>query len=350
MATIRKRGSKWQAQIRRLGHRPITKTLLTRDDALRWSRAEERRLDLGETIHTQSAEKQLQTLTDLIARYEREVSCHKRSKSEEFHFRQMIRHSIGKLSIAKLTPSAVAGYRDHRLKTVSGSTVRKELALLGHVLKIARNEWGVPHLGDPVKPVAKPSPSRGRDRRLSPEEVTTIQQSLQRMRNPLIKETFAFALATGMRRGEVLSLLWLHVDTANKTALLPMTKNGNKRTVPLSPEALAVLDRLAKTRQSGTEDTPLPLNGRVFPLTPNAVRLAWDRMTKRAKIKDLRFHDLRHEAISRFFEMGLSVPEVALISGHKDTRMLFRYTHLRAEDIANKLTVLKKKINYDIMA
>ena len=72
-------------------------------------------------------------------------------------------------------------------------------------------------------------------------------------------------------------------------------------------------------------------------MSANAVRLAWERLKNKANIKDLHFHDLRHEAISRFFEKGLSIPEVALISGHKDVRMLFRYTHLKAEDVLNKL-------------
>ena len=76
----------------------------------------------------------------------------------------------------------------------------------------------------------------------------------------------------------------------------------------------------------------------MFPITANALRLAWERLRRRAEITNLHFHDLRHEAISRFFERGLSVPEVALISGHRDYRMLFRYTHLRAEDVAKKLT------------
>ena len=74
-----------------------------------------------------------------------------------------------------------------------------------------------------------------------------------------------------------------------------------------------------------------------FPVTPNGLRLAWDRLRSRAGLYDLRFHDLRHEAISRFFELGLNTPEVAVISGHKDPRMLFRYTHLRAVDLVNRL-------------
>ena len=74
-----------------------------------------------------------------------------------------------------------------------------------------------------------------------------------------------------------------------------------------------------------------------FPITDNAFRLSWDKLKKRAAISDLKFHDLRHDAISRFFEAGLSLVEVATISGHKDPKMLFRYTHLKAEEIAAKL-------------
>jgi integrase len=80
-----------------------------------------------------------------------------------------------------------------------------------------------------------------------------------------------------------------------------------------------------------------PSSERVLPITENAAKMSWKRLAKRARLENLRFHDLRHEAISRFFEKGLNVPEVALISGHRDPRMLFRYTHPRAEDVAAKL-------------
>jgi integrase len=75
----------------------------------------------------------------------------------------------------------------------------------------------------------------------------------------------------------------------------------------------------------------------VFPVTPHAVRLAWERLRRRAGLEDLRLHDLRHEAVSRFFECRLTVPGVALISGHRDPRMLSRYTHLKPEKVAEKL-------------
>ena len=104
-----------------------------------------------------------------------------------------------------------------------------------------------------------------------------------------------------------------------------MTKNGSGRRVPLTDRAVQILTSL---RREG---------GLVFPVTSKALQIAWRRLARRAGIEDLRFHDLRHEAISRLFERGLNVPEVAVMSGHRDPRMLFRYTHPRPEDIARKL-------------
>jgi integrase len=143
-----------------------------------------------------------------------------------------------------------------------------------------------------------------------------------------------FALETGMRRGEMLSLTWRNVDLDQGLAYLKETKNGEERTVPLSPSARDLLLSMAKTGY------------RVFPASPNAVRLAWERMKRSAGIEDLRFHDLRHEAISRFFEAGLSLPEVALISGHKDARMLTRYAHFTAKSVAKKLTSFSTELAY----
>ena len=127
------------------------------------------------------------------------------------------------------------------------------------------------------------------------------------------------AIETAMRRGEILNIKQEHIR--GQTLLIPQTKNGNSRTIPLTKRAIYILS-----------NTELPLA-----YTPNALRLSWERLKKKGDIKDLHFHDLRHEAISRLFEKGLNIPEVALISGHKDVRMLFRYTQLKAEDILTKL-------------
>jgi integrase len=125
----------------------------------------------------------------------------------------------------------------------------------------------------------------------------------------------------------MLDLGWLHIDFDRQTALLPITKNGSTRELLLSHKALNVL-----RRQKARNDTSTP-----FPVNANAFRMAWDRLRARADLSDLRFHDFRHEAISRFFEMGLNMPEVAVILGHRDPRMLSRYTHLRAESLLPKI-------------
>ena len=110
-------------------------------------------------------------------------------------------------------------------------------------------------------------------------------------------------------------------DIGSQILTINQTKNGHPRTIPLTKRALYILG-----------NTQLP-----FPMSANAVRLSWDSLKKKGNINDLHLHDLLHEAISRFFEKGLSIPEVALISGHRDYKMLFRYIHLKAEYILRKL-------------
>ena len=138
-----------------------------------------------------------------------------------------------------------------------------------------------------------------------------------------------FAIETGMRMGEMLSLEWRYVDMAQRVATLPDTKTGDARQVPLSTAAIAELSALPRHIK----------NGRVFWTWSRADSLenAWRRAVKAAGIEDLRFHDLRHEAVSRLFELGLNPMEVAAISGHKTLQMLKRYTHLRAAELALKI-------------
>jgi integrase len=158
-----------------------------------------------------------------------------------------------------------------------------------------------------------------------------LQESLEKTKHKTLSNIVRFAIHTGMRRSEILLIRWADVDRQAHTVHVADTKNGTSRTVPLSPSAIAVMPHRASGRDEGE---------RLFPMSANALRLAWERLKRRAGIRDLRFHDLRHEAISRFFEMGLSIPEVGLISGHRDVRMLLRYTHLRPTDVALKLNSL----------
>jgi integrase len=168
---------------------------------------------------------------------------------------------------------------------------------------------------NPFKGVTATKTDFARDRRLSDGDQKALFEALGKCRNRLLGGVIRFAIATGMRRGELLNARWkdLHWDLA--TLHIPLTKTGHPRTIPLTTEAKQVLVELAIV-WTGSDS--------IFPTTARAIALVWKRLTKRAGIVDLHFHDLRHEAVSRFFEKGLSIPEVALISGHKDPRMLFR--------------------------
>jgi len=326
MATIRKRGSRWEAQVRIKGYPSFTKTFTARADAVAWAKEKERVIERAE-VPVSVRDLKGQTVGDLLNRYEEEVIPFKRGGDRErFKLRVIRRHAIAEADLSKLSALAVSHFRDERLKVVTTGTVRRELAILRHCLEVARKEWGIPLPSNPVAAIRLPSPGKARDKRLSPEVVGAFWKAVDRVRAWYAKPLIILAIETGMRRGELLSLTWSNVDLVRRLAYLPKTKNGLPRMVPLTPKAIETLISLKRRDEE-----------KVFPVSPYAVRQTWQRLLERAKIKDLRFHDLRHEAISRLFEAGLSVPEVALVSGHKDTRMLFRYTHLHPEAVAKKL-------------
>lgn len=206
---------------------------------------------------------------------------------------------------------------------MQGASVVRELRTLSAVLIHARKEWCVT-VANPVADIKQPAQGTKRERRLAPSEESRLLAELA----PQYRHVVRFALETAMRRGEVLALHWEHVDLTKRVALLPITKNGEARRVPLSTGALAVLREAGQVRA---------LDGRVFPIPAQSLAHAWGAACARAAIDDLHFHDLRHEAVSRLFERGLSMMEVASISGHKTLSMLQRYTHLRAEDLAAKM-------------
>ena len=227
----------------------------------------------------------------------------------------------------------MAAYRDDRLKAdYSANTVRLELAIISHLFEIARKEWGMEGLTNPVKAIRMPSPPAGRDRRLGPGELEKLLESSSEELSQVIR----FALETAMRRGELAGMTWEMVDLKKRTVTLPDTKNGQKRIVPLSAEAVAILKDRLSTRQ---------IDGEVWNIRLDAITQDFARACRNAGISGLHFHDLRHEATSRFFEFGLDAPKVKEITGHKTYSMLARYTHLKAEDIAIELDNLKKKIN-----
>ena len=325
MASIRRRGATWQVQVRRQGLRPLTRTFRLKRDAELWGRQREAELDRGDLPVDHRTLRSLR-LANLLERYRDTVTPRKRGAVQErYKLRVLLAHPIAQQSLERLSAAEVAAYRDERLSVVTAGTVRRELAVLRHCLEIARNEWGIGLPGNPLRQLELPPPSRGRERRATLQELTALLSACRYNRSAWLPALIQLAVETGMRRGELLAMRWSDVDLKARKVHVTRTKNGYPRTVPLSTYACQTL---ANAPQSGD---------RVFPVSANAVRLAWERLKRRAGVNGLRFHDLRHEAISRFFERGLNVPEVALISGHRDVRMLLRYTHPMNKNIWKKL-------------
>lgn len=269
------------------------------------------------------------TFRDVIERYLREVAPSKRGgRIEEYHLRRIRRHPITDKSVRRLKPADLGAYRDLRLTEIGPGTVRKEFGILAVILERARREWGLLET-NPVRDVRLPPMPRPRTRRLEARfnEPERLFAACLASENPYLLPIVELALETAMRRGELLSLVWEHVDLERRTALLPETKNGHARVVPLSSKAMTVLNGLI----------PRP-TGPVFPdVTSEAIKRAFIRAARRAGLEDFRFHDLRHEATTRLFEKGLAMMEVASITGHRDPRKLRGYTHLAAEALAKKL-------------
>ena len=322
MGSIRRRNGKFQAQVRRDGITPVSKTFTHKKDAVVWVRGLEARIDAGET--NVSAPKAT-TLAHLLSRYSQEVTPAKKGcDPEQRRLSRLLRDPIAATPLSKLTSSKLAEFRDRRLHD-GVRAAQYDLILIKHCIKIARLEWGVPMPNNPVDAVRIPNGIKRRERRLTDGEYNSLMQASQSCKNTLIWPMVDFAIETGMRRSEILSLRWENLSDQERIASLPDTKNGSKRDVPLTQKAAQVIAGLPAHTVN------------IFPTSDYAVRHSWDRLVRRAGIEDLRFHDLRHEAISRFFEMGLSVPEVALISGHKDYRMLASYNHTDARYVLNKI-------------
>ena len=323
MGCVRKRGKSWNAQVRVSGWRSFTKSFSKKSDAVIWIKELEYKLrsaPLPDVIIDSKV-----TLNELLLKYAEEVfPTHKGCKSEICRLKSIGRRWIGELDTRYLTKQHFIQYRDDRLKVVSGGSVKSELSLIKRVMDTAVKKWeyGIPY--NPIYQIEFPKGSNARTRRLIGDEKERLLTASSLQRNIFITPIIEFAIETGMRRSEILKLRWCDVDLENGFASLYDTKNGEDRRVPLTRRCIEVLQTVPRTHEQ------------VFPISATCLRLAWNRARNKAGITDLRFHDLRHEAVSRFFEMGMSVPEVALISGHKDVRQLFRYTHLNPENVFKK--------------
>lgn len=341
MATIVKTPSgTWKAVIRKTGWPTTAKTFRIKRDAEDWARRTEDEMVRG--VYLSRAPSEKLTVASALKRYMDEVSITKKpttQRSERFSA-QRLEAFFGKYSMAAVSAELVAKYRDERLaEGKSNNTVRIELAMLGHLFRIAIQEWGIGLTFNPVANIRKPSPGAGRNRRLSPSEQLRLFEAVEAHSNPMLGWIVRLAVETGMRSAEISSLLRSQIDLDRRLVRLMDTKNGSPRLVPLTRAAAGVL-RSALDNPLRPADTDLVFfgePGRDKKRKPYVFQKLWADIVQDLGFEDLHFHDLRHEAVSRLVEAGMSDQEVAAISGHKSMQMLKRYTHLRTEDLVEKL-------------
>lgn len=321
MATFRKLPSgKWQAQIARNGIRKSS-SFATKREAQDWAARQEYLVTNAESPQTKL------TLKDAFDRYAREESPKRRGERwEVVRLERLSSDKIAAKRLADLEPADFADWRDRRGKEVAPGTVRREIALMSSVLTTARLEWGlISH--NPISDIRKPASPPPRDRRVSADEIDKLIKAggadLTRAQARAV-HAFRFAVETAMRAGEIVGLTDEAVDRDTRVATLPKTKNGTARKVPLSTAALSLLDELPET------------DGPLFDLSSQQIDAMFRKARDKSEIEDLRFHDSRHEAITRLAKK-VDVLSLARMVGHKDIKMLLIYYNETAEELAQRL-------------
>ncbi|MCU7862416.1 MAG: site-specific integrase [Candidatus Thiodiazotropha sp. (ex Lucinoma borealis)] len=300
--------------------------------AQRWAQETERSMERMEWNDPELLKKT--TLAELIAQYKEEVGAIKALHSTKERSLRYISESIGNRTLAELRPADVIAYGRKRQKKVSPSTITVEVRYLAEVLRTARAMWSLPITDQVVKDALiimnqqeMTGQSQERDRRPTEAELAKLRAYwVNTPRETPMCDLMDFAIASCMRLGEICRIRWDDIDVTDKTIVIrdrkdPRKKKGNHQIVPLLGDAWDIVQRQPQ------------IDKRVFPYRPATVSQLWWRIAKLLDIHDLRFHDLRHEGISRLFEQGYQIQEVALVSGHKKWDHLRRYTQLKAGDL-----------------
>lgn len=296
----------WQAQVVRRGVR-LSKTFSLKTAALVWAQEVETSILNGEVAVSDK------TFGDLLKRYARDVSPAKRgSRWETIRIEALRGSRMAQVRLRNLNATHVAEWRDERLKSVSGATVRREWTLLSHACEIARKEWRWLKV-NPFRDVRKPAPSRHRTRIFTHEDIAKLEAMAGTEHRKQVMRLVYFCIETGMRAGEACGLKEIRGNVAH----LSMTKNGESRDVPLSGRAIELF-------RGGWD------------LTARQLDASFRQMRDEAGLKDLHFHDTRRTAITRLSKK-LDVLELARMVGHTDIKQLLTYYRADAGEIAGKL-------------
>jgi integrase len=281
---------------------------------------------------------------DLIDGYAQECNMGGRTKQATH---AMLRRELGSVPLKRINSIHLRDFIDTRVKAGAGGvTIAADLSFFGAILKWGKHSRRMDLPTDLARDARRDLSARNVSTRSSERDREPTTAELEKLyafwtankRQKVPMTTLcAFALATAMRQDEICSIQLDDVDAEKRTVIIrdrkdPRKKEGNHQTVPLLPAAWALVAPILATRKVG----------RVFPYQASSVSTAFTRACAKVGIEDLRFHDLRHKATSDLFRLGLSIPEVAVLTGHKTWTQLKRYTHTNSEDVHAAVSALTK--------
>ena len=339
MSSIQKRGLTFRVRITRQGKSTLSGTFYSRNEALQWAKDIEAKLYLG--IYEEITPKIAKNISfrEAAQHYLKTHSIHKKIVRCETSRLKILIERWGDIPVEQINKAAILELRDDLLSLGrSGETINHYFNTLSKLFQMLVGDWDLV-IANPIKGIKRMPPSHGRSKRVTSDIEKILLNSCNAISLSLLSSIIKFAIQTGMRRGEIMGLTWADIDLPNRKAYLHQTKNGEPRQVPLTRQAMAVLETLSRDEE------------RVFPMSMTCLRSQFERIKEHAKPKwdgkgsnpfeDLRFHDLRHEALSRLSDIGLNVIELSHISGHKTLGMLKRYTHPSHQAIFLKLDNMK---------
>lgn len=358
MASIQKRTSQngeisYRAQIRLKGHPPETASFERLTDARRWAQNIESAIREGR--HFKNALSKKHTIADAIARYTKEVLCYSKNANNQKVYLAYWQDTLGAYTMADITSALIVKYRNDLVgkankygRKIGTATANRYTQALGHVLTIAVKEWEWISQS-PMTKITKYKEPKGRVRFLSDEERTNLLRVCKEANNPHLYKVVILALSTGARKMEILGLQWADIDFTRGQIVLHETKNGERRVIPLQGLAM---DLMLEHEKAKIDDCPFVFPSEkitkakdgTFIYQPIDIRTAWVNALIKAKIKDFRFHDLRHSAASYLAMNGASLAEIAEVLGHKTLQMVKRYAHMSEAHTSGVVARMNQRI------
>ncbi|MHB8370471.1 MAG: tyrosine-type recombinase/integrase [Leptospirales bacterium] len=277
-------------------------------------------------------------LSELFGKYLEEHS--KPNKSEKSWIRDKgmvirILKEFGDVTLVEVSPRQISEYKARRrAEGASAATVNKELSFLRHVFETAVVwEW---LLDNPASRIPKEKVKNSIERWLSAEE----EERLLKACPDWLREIVVFALNTGFRQGEILSLAWKQVDWSKKAILFWEQKNGGRDCVPVNESAVQVLNGQSKIRKLGCDLVFSTGNGTAY--TARNVIRAFANACQIAKVENFRFHDLRHTFATRLIHAGVDMYTVQRLGRWKSLSMVLRYAHHSPESLRSGMEAVNR--------